>query len=476
VSDSQRSQTWVFWAAGAGLALALLLAGSYYVFQGITPTPVSAGEQGPGDEGSEMIRVEVVRPQKGGMDHTTTQPGSVQPFEVQRIVAEATGYLKTLNVDIGSHVKKGQVLAEIDVPDLVAQVERSDAALQRANALVDQMNARVDTTKAELEEANAAVDQALATARSTAAALRFRQQRYERFKQLLAEKSIDGEVVDEEHERRDAAFEAKNAADAAVITSRAKVVAATAKIRQAQADVAEAKAEVKICKAQLDAARVAVGFATIRSEYNGVVTQRSKFRGEFVRSAASGVTRPLLTVQRDDKFRVVVQVPDQDVPYVDEGDSAVIDFGAQKLTTQMVPGKKEPQPIVVSRMTEAEDPQTRLMQVEIDLYNRDGKIKAGMFGNVTIILDKSNLLCLPSSCLLNRQKNGRAEVFVVLPDGHAHRKAVQTGGDNETRVGIRSGLGADEQVILHPSSVEDGQAVTIATPAAEGHAAARPER
>jgi RND family efflux transporter MFP subunit len=478
VSKHNPSPFWFVWGVGLLATVALLVGGGYYALQTFSarPAPAHAGELDPSDDPPPVVRVEVVRPQKGGVDHTTTQPGTVLPFESARLVAEATGYLKRQTVDIGDRVARGQVLAEVDVPDLRVQVERHEAVLERSRALVAQMNARVDTARAELDEARAGVDQALATAKSTGAALRYRQTMYEHMKELLAERSIQGKVVDEEHERRDAALEARNAADAAVVTARAKVVAVTSKIEQARADVAEAQAEVKVSKAQLDAAKVAVGFATLRAPFDGVITQRSKFPGDFVRSAAGSATAPLLTVQRTDKFRVVVLVPDQDVPYVDVGDPAVIEFNTmpgQKFSTQVVPGRKEPQPIAVSRLAESEDPQTRLMRVEVDLYNQGGKIKAGTFANVTIILDRSSLLSLPSSCVVNRTKTGKADVFVVR-GGRACRKAVQFAGDNGARVAIRAGVGPDDRIILHPpQGLEDGEPVTVAAPPAT-HAAAAP--
>ena len=445
---------WLLWTAGVVLTALVLATGGYYLLQNANPESAHAGEARSEEESPEVPQVELVRPQKGGMNRTTTQPGSVKPFQWADLYAEVNGYLKEQLVDINDHVTKGQVLAVLDVPDLQAQLERREADLKRAEAVVVQARARVKATQAVLEEAKAQVVQAEATRRSTEAALRYRESYYQRMKDLLAERSVAAQVVDEERERRDAALEAMNAAVAAVVTAKAKVVAVMAKIDQARADVDAAQADVGVAQAERDNARVQVGFATIRApaKYDGIVTLRSMHVSDFVRSASSGAAIPLFKVERTDLFRVVVLVPDRDVPYLEVGDPATIDLNA-------LPGTQFH--ARVSRMADSEDPQTRLMRVEIDLPNQDGRIKAGMFGNVTIILNKSELITLPSSAVVNRKDNGMADVFVVRK-GRLRRRVVFFGNDNGILVAIRSGVTPGEEVVLNPQGLEEGQSVTVA--------------
>jgi RND family efflux transporter MFP subunit len=203
-----------------------------------------------------------------------------------------------------------------------------------------------------------------------------------------------------------------------------------------------------------------LAFADIRSDYDGVITQRSKraYPGNLVRADVEQGD-PLLTVERTDKFRVIVLVPDLDVPLVAVGEDAVLEI--ESLPGQQFHG-------TVARKADREDPQTRLMAVEVDLDNATGKIKAGMFGRVTINLDKANLLAVPPSCLVSasRAVGGRAQagaacVFVVRK-GHARLIRVRVGTDNGVRVPIlSSNLRPDDLVVLNPSrQLEDGQPVT----------------
>src|SRR5439155_6343103 len=96
------------------------------------------------------VRVEVVKPKPGGMERTTTQPGSVHAYEYEDVFAKVSGYLKGQSVDIGSPVKKGQLLAVIDAPELEKEVLQAAAAVEQAKAQVKQAEARIVAAKADL--------------------------------------------------------------------------------------------------------------------------------------------------------------------------------------------------------------------------------------------------------------------------------------------------------------------------------------
>jgi RND family efflux transporter MFP subunit len=441
------------WLALAGVVVLGLVAGAWQLVRSGASTAKANDDpqiaQRPKAGGR---RVQVVLPTKGEMDRTSTQPGSVRAFESVQLYAEASGYLKTLNVDIGDSVKKGQVLAEVAVPDLRKQVDQYRAAVKQAKARVDQMTAGIASALADVEAARAAVPQAEALAKSKAAELRFREQQLKRMRDLLALRSVDERLVDEKTEQRDAAREAQIGAQEGVRSAKAQVTAMDAKVAKAHADKAEAEAEVDVTKALLEKAEVQVEFATIKAPFDGLITERNYFRNDFVRSAnESGTHLPLLTVQRTDRFRVVVQIPDRDVPFARPGEAATVEMDA-------LPGEQFPG--TLARVSRSEDPQTRLMHVEIDLLNPKGKIADGMYGRVTIILEKSNMLAVPPSCLVGTVHEGKGKVFVVR-DGRAHLVTIQVGANTGVRLGIVSGLKPSDRVIVQPdSSIEDGMAVT----------------
>src|SRR5207302_7787900 len=176
---------------------------------------------------------------RGAMEVVTTQVGSVQAYEMVHLRANVTGYLEKQEVDIGARVKKGDVLAEIDVPELKIQAERNAATVDQMKARVDQMDAKVAIAKADLEAAKAHIIQAEANAKSKAAFVTYRTIRHKQMKDLYNLTSIEGVKVDETKEYLEAAKEDANAAVAAIATVTAQVKSTEAKIQLAEADLKE---------------------------------------------------------------------------------------------------------------------------------------------------------------------------------------------------------------------------------------------
>jgi RND family efflux transporter MFP subunit len=396
------------------------------------------------DTAVHPLAVTVVQPRKGALTRLTTQPGSVQAFESVELFAKVSGFLKTQDVDIGDRIKKNQILAVVDVPELDKQAERDKAAVDQAKAKVRQMSARVTSAKADRDAALARLKQAKASWESSKAWVRWRTIQHGRMKDLFASHSIEERLVDESKERKEAAIEAEHAAEAAIGTAEAQVKACEAKILQTDADVAAAESEVGVAQAELEKVQVQVGFAKIVAPFDGVVTHRSMFPGAFVRAANENGNQPLLTVQRTNKMRVVVQVPDRDVVYTDVGDPATLEIDA--LPGQHFSAK-------ISRIAQSQDPQTRLMRVEIDVPNPAGQIRDGMYGRATLLLDRgTDTFSIPTSCLVSKSDDGSTGSVYVVRDGHARLMAVRLGDDNGLRVAVAGGLGSGDRVILSPGS------------------------
>ncbi len=458
MTKSRSGQVYVWWLSGV-VVLLLVVAVVLHFTLGKTGTAAHAQESESSAQSSNALTVEVTHPLKGGVQRITTQPGTVQAYESVQLVSAVSGFLKTQQFDIGDTVKNNQVLAVLDVPELEKQVEESEATVGQAEAKVKQMEAHRTSAEAEVTAAKATVQQSEAASKSAEAWTRFRALQLTRRRELWASRSIEEKLVEESQEHHESAVEAERTAKAAVATARAQQAAAEARVLRADADVLAAQAEVKVAKAKLDKAKVMLAYATITAPFDGVITYRGYFPKDFIR-ATSGESsqRPLFTVVRTDRFRVVVQVPDRDVPFATKGDEAIVEIDA-------LPGKKFPARI--SRISRSEDPQTRLMHVEIDVENTTGEICQGMFGHVTIILDKSNGLAIPTSCLVKRSDDGEAKVFVVR-DGHARLVPIQIKTDNGIHVAVTAGLTPEDKVVLNPESdLTDGTPVVTLSSGSE---------
>lgn len=454
--------------------LVLATATGVYFRPGRSQPPVKAQEPGKQvaqsseepEEGmpnpDEPVQVKVINPRKGALQRLCVQPGSVHSFESIQLYAQVPGFLEKQNVDIGDKVKKGDVLAQVFVPDIRAQVERNEALVSKTEAQLTQMKSRVDVAKANLDAAVAGVDQAEANFKSAAATLRYRKIQLGRMDSLVKDSAIEDRLYDESMQRHDAAVEYENAAKAAIVTSKANVVSCKAKIEQANADVIEAEAEINVAKAELKKSRVNLDFATIKAPFDGVITYRSMNPWDFVRAANGGATTPLLTIVRTDKFRVVVLVPDRDVEKLKVGMPTVMHIDS-------LPDREfYPK---VSRIANSLDPHTRLMRVELDLYNdKDGKIYHDMYGQVTIVLDQGkNTLSIPTACIAGKIEDGKGSVYIV-ESGKLRKISLKLGMDSGLRVVVEHVLtpgvvlNENTQVVVDPSSDLARQTEASATP------------
>jgi HlyD family secretion protein len=271
---------------------------------------------------------------------------------------------------------------------------------------------------------------------------------------LVRKKGVEERLKDEMEEHYHAAKAALTSSKAAVVSAEAQAHAAEAKITEAEADLSDALAKVEVAKAVQAKNEVFLEYTKIKAPFDGVITARNFHVGDFINSRDQGATIPLLVVDETDKMRVVVQLPDLDVPYANPGDEATVEIAS--LPGQQFSGE-------VARMADSEDPHTRTMRTEVDLKNPKDKLhpsgilRDGFYGTVTILLEKaSDNLTLPSSIVhVEAAKHGEsgghraANAYVwVARDGKAEKVHVKIGSDNGVETEILSGLKADDDVIM----------------------------
>ena len=282
---------------------------------------------------------------------------------------------------------------------------------------------------------------------------------------LVARNAVEEKLEDEQKDRYDVATADVGVARAEVLSAKAEVMSKAARVEEAQADLNEAQANVEVAQANLGKAKVMQDYTRIKSPYDGVITLRTFHPGDFIRSASEGGNLPVLAVAETDKMRVVMPVPDIDVPYVSKGDKALLQIVALPGTT--FTGE-------VSRFSYTEDPESRNMRTEIDLPNPDGKLKEGMYGRITVILQAAapHSVTIPSSGLLGQTGKGEGTVFIVK-DGKAHKVEVQVGNDNGIETEVLKGISPSDLVITsYNGSVEEGTPVKPEmrkAPASSGH-------
>jgi RND family efflux transporter MFP subunit len=412
------------------------------------------------------VKAEVITPKAGGIPRRCIQPGSAEPKDGAALFAKVSGQLKWKTKDIGERVSKGEVLAEIDIPELKKQLERDTNAIEDAKAKVEQTLKQQKETEAELLAARLSLAVAGIMVDVKTKYREYRQVQLARYRDLLPN-AADEKEVDRQEEYYLEALEEENSAREKANAEKERVDAASAKRERVHADLNAAIANVAVARAEQENSKAWVDYGTITSPYDGVITQRGFLKGDFIKAAEHGGNTPILTVMSTKAIRVVVQVPERDVPFIKtEGNNpetatpAILTFTALPDVTYKTRGNNR---IVVSRMDHTVDFETRLMRVEVDVPNDDGKLQQGMFGRATLILTEGTpgAIRIPSSTLVGRATGGKGTVRVVR-DGKIQTVPVRYGMDDGIDVEILSGVTLQEQVVMTTNvPVTDGMPVSV---------------
>ena len=427
-----------------------------------------AGQSAPPTVLVSTNAVRVVSPFRGEVHRFVTQPGTVRPLQQATLYAKVPGYLKSIGVDKGDSVKAGAPLAEIEVPELVADIAKARAEVARAEA--DVAKVRADAAKSVADVAKAEADVVKANAELTRIRADVPRAKAELDLTVLEHKRMTDankkapdlvvqQQVDTAKARHDQAAAVHAAAQASVGSAQASVSAAQALVNAAQASVkaatlaAEAQvAAVGAAKANVARYETMLAFTHITAPFDGIVTARHVDPGAFIPAAAAGSTpqtAAMLTLMDFRKVRVQVMLPEMDAPLAAPGQPVRV--SVEGLPVRPFAG-------TVTRHSYALDEATRTMLVEAELENPRLELRPGMYAVVRVGVEKHTNVMLVASEALVMEKAG-AFLFLVA-DGKVKKTPVKIGFNDGVVVEIVSGLAGTETVLLPGKLVlADGQAV-----------------
>jgi RND family efflux transporter MFP subunit len=343
--------------------------------------------------------VAVVLAQRKPISSSLTLNGEFRPFQEVDVHAKIAGYIRRIYVDVGDHIKAGQTLAILEVPELSAQLLGADAAVRRAKDAI--RRAKGDLERAQSLHAATHLDYSRLREASSARP------------GLIAEQELD------DAQAKDKEGEAEIAADEAALS-------------EAQNQLDEALAEQKQLGAMSDYTRIVAPF-------NGVVTRRYVDTGALVQAGTNSNTQalPLVSVAETDLFRLTLPVPESAVPMIRLGNIVSVRVPSLNRTFE---GK-------VSRYADAVNQETRTMHTEVDVANKNGSIVSGMYAEVSLTLShKDSVLAVPIQAVT---RNGsQASVLVVDSQGRIEEREVQLGLEGSNNVEVVSGLSPNEQVVV----------------------------
>jgi RND family efflux transporter MFP subunit len=426
-----------------------------------------AGCGKPSSPTAEMKKVPeavVVRPSRTTLYWTIRQPGSIEAFEEAPILPKIAGYVEEWNVDIGDHVRKGQLMAKLWVPETAASLRQKEAAVGRDEAQIVQARAMFQAAEANVAKAEANVHLAEASrAKAEADLVRWRSQ-YKRDTPLVrsgAISMVDFEITTDQYKTMAAA---KAQAIANVASAKAALTESKAQRDKAAADIRVAEAGLQVVRADRDFAAAMLDYARIEAPFDGVVTRRNISRGDFVQPPTAAQKDPIYIVHRRDLMRIFVEVPESDAVWVKEGTSARVRIPV--LHEREFTG-------AVRRMSYSLKRHSRTLLAEIDLANPNDVLRSGMYAYATLRAERSNVLTLPVDAVATQGdvNEGYQDFCFVWENGKVRRTPVREGGRGEGRVevlkkqtpaGWEDFTGEEMVVQGELSSLADGQEVHIA--------------
>jgi multidrug resistance efflux pump len=286
----------------------------------------------------------------------------VEPQWAADQYAKTSGYVAEVKADIGDRVAKGQVLAVIDVPELAKELAAAQATLVAKQEMAKAAEATVRQSQTALEVAKRVAEGAKAEQQLAQATLK-------RQEELFADKAATAQQIDEVRAR------AEVARSAAAVTE-AKIAAAEADLAAAQANAGVARANAAVAAAEAQRVEALVAYTRIVAPFDGVITRRQVNPGELVQATMTSRPAPLFTVQQIDTVRIVCDVPEASAASAAAGDPAEIKLFARE--------GQPPIRAAVTRVATALNPSTRTMRLEIELPNADGRLRPGMYAQVTL--------------------------------------------------------------------------------------------
>jgi multidrug efflux pump subunit AcrA (membrane-fusion protein) len=351
--------------------------------------------------------------------------GSLTGDEQTDVAPEMAGKVVAIGVDLGSYVKRGQMIVRLDDVDAKLRVQQQQAQLDQMRASLRQAEEKVGVRPGQSFDLNK-----IPEVSNAKVALDLAEKNLRRSEKLIESGDVSRSQYDQQKAQRDQLLQVYEAA--------------LSLARQNYAAVMTARANVANAESQLNLARRNLSYALVYSPIDGFVSERNADLGEYVSQNTK-----VATIVRINPLRVRIDIPEQAIPAISVGQSVSV-------TTSAWPDKNFSGRI--ARVSPNVTPASRTLTVEAEVDNGSGALKPGQFATVRILQSRAQpAVLVPARAV--RTEAGVSRVFVIK-DGHAQERVVQVGQTEGDLVQIKNGIAGDEQVAT--SNIEqlaDGMAV-----------------
>lgn len=342
--------------------------------------------------------VPVAKAARADLSSSVTLTAEFEPYQQVDVMAKIAGYVRSIPVDIGDHVREGELLATLEVPEMEDDLSRSAAAIAQADS-------EIATASDELRRSEAAHDLAHLS--------------FNRISDVMKKEPglVPQQEVDEARSR-------DLMAEAQVSASKSALQTAQEKARVARADQARIQTLRK--------------YMTIAAPFDGVVTKRYANAGSMIQAGTASQTQamPVVQLSQNNLLRLILPVPESDVTRVHVGEAVDVRVSSLGKT---FPGR-------VKRFADKIQESTRTMDTEVDVPNPSLALIPGMYAEVSLQLaEHANALAIPLDAV--DRSGANPFVYAVTPAGALHVTPVTLGLENAQSVEVTSGLEPGQTVV-----------------------------
>ena len=372
-------------------------------------------------DASDVPRAAVVKVQRKNISSTLEIASEFLPYQEIDVYAKVSGYIQKLYVDWGTHVKEGQILAVLEIPELQQQLLQDEASVRRADQ-------EVSRAREEQSRAESAYSVAHVTYTRLADVKKSRPE-------LVAQQEID--------------------------VAQGKDLEASAGVSSSKDALAAAEQALLAAKAALDKDKALFAYARMTAPFDGVVTQIYAYTGALLPAGTSATKgdSALCHLSQNNMLRLVIPVPERAVPDISDGQTLEVNVSALHKTFS---GK-------IVRFSDQIDPATRTMHTEVTVPNANYELVPGMYASVKIPLHAvTNVLTIPMQAV-ESTGTGQGIVLVVNSSNHLERREVKLGLQSTSDTEVLSGLNENDTVIFgEQNQFKEGQQVSPQLVAAPG--------
>jgi RND family efflux transporter MFP subunit len=364
------------------------------------------------DAGPRVVHTLVVS--EVPMEQTISVTGTLAAQDEATVSAKAPGRVRSMTVDLGSTVRKGQLIAELEPRDAQLRLQQAEAALAQARARVGLSPDGADE-KVNLEQTS--------TVAQARAVLDEAKTKRDRSARLFEQGVISRAELD--------------TVEAGLKVAESRYQDAIEEVRNRQGMVLQRKSEVELARQQLTD-------MTIRAPFDGVVQEKTANLGEYLAAGAA-----VVTIVRVDPLRLRAEVPEREAHSIRSGQEVRVSVEGD---TNLYAGR-------IARLSPSITALNRLLIVEAEVRN-NGQLRPGSFARADIVTSGSSLtVAVPTKAIVSF---AGIEKVLVIQDGKAVEKPITARRRTADWTEVISGINVGETIIIDPGNLQSGQPVTIA--------------